>query len=65
MVSVSVSYYYNVKIAGIIGKTAQLRKTTVKVIENNFYSSILNRPIHTKRTKVGLVAWLTVQTNLA
>jgi hypothetical protein len=56
MVSVSVSYCYNVGNAGIIGKTPQLRKTTVKVIENNFSSSILNRPIHTKRTKVGLVA---------
>jgi hypothetical protein len=44
MMSVSVSYYYNVGDAVIIGKTQQLRKITVKVNENNFLSSILNRP---------------------
>jgi hypothetical protein len=65
MMSVSDSCCYSVGNAGTIGKTRQLRKTTVKVVENNFSSSILNRPIHTNRTKVGLVAWLTVQTNLA
>jgi hypothetical protein len=39
MVSESVSCYYNVGSAGIIGKIPLLRKTTVKVIENNFLSS--------------------------
>jgi len=44
MMSVSVSCYYNVGDAVIIGKIPQLRKTTVKVVENNFSSSIFESP---------------------